>query len=260
MEDALNFSNQKSVFEALQKMASDVSANLNILEERIDVNIQMEYFKLSKRVKENLNKEEITRKKDELFDNNFSTEYRKELLVSLASIDDVEIYRTIERFSKLENNILNDWAILALQESKMHLQSSLLDENQVFISTGLGGRGNKLRYFIVFISNENSELNATRRNIIESELKFGFKRNEAILEKITCNEKYAAVVCLLPIHLAISDLIKGIIDECNKMGNFLKENFLITNVKEFALDEIDDLILQAKETNTSDDHKLSNEE
>jgi len=224
-----------------------MSANLNILEERIDLKVQMDYFKLSKKVKENLHKEEIIAKKDDIFNPEKSLDYRKQLLVSLASIEDVEIYRTIEKFSKTENNDLHDWSILALQESRMHLESSLLNENQVFISTGLGGRGNKLRYFIVFISQENSELDDIKKQIIKSELDFGFKKHEAELEKVIFNEKYAALVCLLPIHLTITEILKSIIDECNKMGNFLQENYLITNVKEFALDEIDQLIKQAAE-------------
>ncbi len=39
--------------------------------------------------------------------------------------------------------------MLAFQENKMLLESSLLDENQILISTGLGGKGMKLRYFTV---------------------------------------------------------------------------------------------------------------
>jgi hypothetical protein len=172
----------------------------------------------------------------------------------MASIENIELYRTLEKFVKTKDKKLYEWGILAMQECRMLLESSLLDENQVFISTGLGGKNNKLRYFIVIISNSNTELDDVKKRIIESELDFSLKNHNAELEKITFNEKYAAIVCLLPINLTISEIIKGIIDECNKMGNFLEKNYLITNVQEFAIDEIDNLIKQATENKNQKQH------
>jgi hypothetical protein len=227
---------------------------LNILEERINVKTQMEYFNLSKSLKKEINKDDIISRKDEIFNQELSLNEKKILLASMASIENIELYRTLEKFVKTKDKKLYEWGILAMQECRMLLESSLLDENQVFISTGLGGKNNKLRYFIVIISNSNTELDDVKKRIIESELDFSLKNHNAELEKITFNEKYAAIVCLLPINLTISEIIKGIIDECNKMGNFLEKNYLITNVQEFAIDEIDNLIKQATENKNQKQH------
>ncbi len=75
-------------------------------------------------------------------------------MVQLAAHDDVEAFRIIERFHKSSEGVLHDWAVLSLQESRMILQSSLLGEQQVFISTGLGGKGQKIRYFIVLMKKD----------------------------------------------------------------------------------------------------------
>lgn len=246
MEEDINFTNQESIFDTLQKMAGTVTQNLNILEEKIDVKLQMEYFEISKKVKENLNIDEIKNKKDQLFNPELSENEKKELLCSLASLEDVEIFRIIEKFASIKDNLLHDWAVLALQESRMLLKSALLNENQVFISTGLGGKENKLRYFIVLICNDNQQIDDLKKRIIHSELNFGLKKQNCEMEKISFNKKYAAILSLIPIDIAITDLLKSIIGECNKIGDFLKPNFLITNVKEFELDEIDSLIEKTK--------------
>ena len=59
----------------------------------------------------------------------------------MAAIDDVGAYRSIEKYSKNADDELKHWSLLALQESRMLLQSKLLDQSQIFISTGLGGEG-----------------------------------------------------------------------------------------------------------------------
>ena len=49
----------------------------------------------------------------------------------------------------------------------------LLDEHQVFISTGLGGKGKKLRYYVVFLNKKTDEmLNATQQKLLKDELIF----------------------------------------------------------------------------------------
>jgi len=246
MEEELNLNDKENIFEALQQIAKNGSANLSILEEKVDVKIQMEYFKLSKRIKENIDKEEVVQKSEEIFNSELSINEKKELLLSLASIDDVKIYRIIEKYSKNPDTELKNWAILALQESRMHLESSLLNQNQVFISTGLGGKGLNLRYFVVFISKDDNIINEIQRKIIQSELEYAFAKNESLLEKIEFNDKYTAFTVLIPITTTIADLFKEIISECNKLGNFLKNNFLITNMKEFNIDEIEQFINDPK--------------
>lgn len=75
------------------------------------------------------------------------------MLTVLATLDDISIYRAIENFSK-QDTPLKSWATVALQQSRMLIQSNLLEDPEIFISTGLGGRGNLLRYFCVFLNRQ----------------------------------------------------------------------------------------------------------
>ena len=103
----------------------------------------------------------------------------------LAIIDSVEAFRALENCNIVPQLELREWAILALQQSNMLIHSSLLDEQQVFISTGLGGKNDKLRYFLIFpYKYTESEVNKIQKNSLKSELSFFLEKQEGIVEKI----------------------------------------------------------------------------
>ena len=264
---------QENIYEKIQEIIGNLPGNFSILEEQIDIETQMEYFEFSKSDKKEINAEEILKRKNELFSEDISLEDKKTLLVQLASIDNVEAYRIIEKFVKkadIDNayasrpsttfgtgqavqdrtsikNDIHKWAVLALQESRMLLESSLLDENQVFISTGLGGKGSKLRYFIVLLSNTNKEFSEVQRKIIKSEFEFILKNYDAEVEKINFAHNFSTILCLIPLNISIQNVFEEIIKECNQYGNFLKSNFIVTNVKILSVKEISEFLEKNKE-------------
>jgi hypothetical protein len=50
------------------------------------------------------------------------------------------------------------------------------------------------------------------------------------------------MLVLIPLQITIKDFFKEGIDECNQYGNFLKSNFLVTNVKQLTAEEIDEFL------------------
>ena len=133
---------------------------------------------------------------------------------------------------------LRDWGILALQESKMLLESKLLDENQVFISTGLGGKGDKLRYFIVLIGNKKQAFTRIEKKIIRNEFDYVLKKYASEVEKIRFSGFLSAITAVVPVKATIKKIFEEALYECNQFGGFLMENFIITNVKELSFKEI----------------------
>jgi hypothetical protein len=239
---------EENLFDKLREMSGKSFERLNILEEQIDVKLQMEYFKYSQKFKKghkSLDELEVTQVED-LNQPDLTLAKKKEILVKLASIDDPKAYRIIEEFSKTDDPSIHDWAILALQESKMLLESSLLDESQIFISTGLGGRGNMLRYFIVLIGDDISEFSGFQQKMVNSEFEFAMQKSNAELEMIYFEEQYVSMKALIPFDVPLQQLFKQTIEECNQYGNFLKSNFIITNVKELTILEIKDFINKSK--------------
>jgi hypothetical protein len=211
---------------------------INIIEEQIDSDVQMEYFEYSKNKESNRSEHEIILEKDLIFDDSISIDQKKLLFVQLASLNNVEAYRTIEEYLKKPNVKLFEWAYLALQESRMLLESKLLEESKVLITTGLGGKGNKLRYFIVFFTDDGETFTNLQKEIINNELSFAFKSIGAEVEDIIFEDNFALVLSIVPIHIPVQKLFDSIISECNEFGGFLFKDYIITNLKVMSLDEI----------------------
>lgn len=233
----------ENIFDTLNDILGSSSGNYSILEEQIDLDLQMEYFEYSKQYNHTKSPEEIINSKDEIFHAELPVENKKNLLIELASIENVEAYRTIEKYLKRpETDFLKCWATLAFQESRMLLESHILDQNQVFISTGLGGKNGKLRYFAVLLSKNDNYFGFLQKKILKNEIQYFLKRNNAEIESLEFSLNFVTFSTVIPLDVNINALFNEIIDECNQYGNFLQQEYIITNVKELSFDEIDEYV------------------
>ncbi len=216
--------------------------NLSILEEEVDVEVQKDYFTIAKSIgKQTAEYAELAKlyleNINDLFDEKIGTDIKKKMLIILATIDEVSVYRTIEKMSKQEGD-LQKWATVALQQSRMLLQSTLLDDPGVFISTGLGGQGLLLRYFCVFFNHIPEPLQAFQQNIVRKETEIAVQAALGVFESIEFKNEYTSMLLLLPLHMDIQALFSELIDECNQYGDFLREKMIVTNVKKLSNEEI----------------------
>ena len=51
---------------------------------------------------------------------------------------------------------------------------------------------------------------------------------------------------IIPMDVTIKAVLNEAIDDCNQYGNFLVENFIITNVKKLSFDEIKDFLHKSR--------------
>jgi hypothetical protein len=232
----------ENIYDKIRELLGNSLANFNILEEKIDIDLQMQYFEISKNVKENLDQETVLKNKEDIFDPTLPEKTRMTRFAELASIENVEAYRAIEKYIGSSQNILKEWAILALQESRMLLESRLLDENRVFISTGLGGKGTKLRYFVVLLLKEGKEFSDLNRKIVRNEVEMVLQKHKGEIEKISFTANYSTLLVMMPLEVPIKEIFRESLKECNLYGNFLKSNFIVTNVKELSKFEIDEFL------------------
>ena len=250
---------QENIYRQIQDAINNLPDNFSILEEQIDVELQLQYFNFSKELKNEFSKEYILERKDDLLDENIPTEEKKNLLVLLASVNEVEAYRAVERFAKNPIPELKEWSILALQESRMLLQSTLLDEQQVFISTGLGGKGQKLRYYVVFINRKpDGMLNRTQQKLLKDELLTELKSNDGEFETIDFTEGFSTALVMLPLQTDLKNVFRNIIEECNQYGDFLNDDMILTNVKMLSRNEITEM-LQSGQVSDFEDPEEWNE-
>lgn len=238
---------EDNIYKKIQEAISSLPENFSILEEQIDVELQMEYFNYSRDLKTGFSVDLILQHQADLFDPAIPLDEKKNLLVLLASQEKVEAFRTIEKYAKNPDPELRQWSILALQESRMVIQSSLMDEQQVYISTGLGGKDQKLRYFVVFICNENvEEYSTVQRKLIRDELEYALAHNNGILEEISFEKDLAIALLLLPVKSDIQGVFSSVINECNQYGDFVRQDIIITNVKRMSVSEIKRFINREK--------------
>ncbi len=237
------YNGSENIQDKLQEFFGKLPDDFSILEEQVDVDIQMKYFEQAKSQNREFEIDDILARDAELYDDKIDIKTKKELLILLAGIDKPEAFRKIERYKKtVKQAELYDWACIAYHESKMLLESSLLDKNQIFISTGMGGKGNLLRYFVIIISENENEFSETQKKLITSEIEYSLKKYNAEIEIADFDNKYAMYTCLIPLEAPIKDIFQSAIDECNELGNFINDNFIVTNVKKLSSKEIDEFL------------------
>lgn len=231
---------EDNIYKKIQEAISSLPQNFSVLEEQIDLELQMEYFNYGRDLKTNFPPEMILQHQTDLFDQSVPLDEKKNLLVLLASQEKVEAFRVIEKYSKNPDPELREWSILALQESRMVIQSSLLDEQQVYISTGLGGRDQKLRYFVVLIGRKDDiDYSPVQKRLLKNELDFVVTNNDGELEEMTFQNNLAIGIMLLPVKSDLQGVFSSVINECNQYGDFIRPDIIIiTNVKRMSIDEI----------------------
>ncbi len=224
-------------YNSIEEMLSNLPKNFKILEEVIDLEIQREFFEAAKSIDNKLKESDVEGLIEKLNNVETSEEDQKDVILKLSAIDSVEAYRALENKQENSKGLIKSWSILAFQQSRMIMQSSFLEEQTVYISTGLGGKDQMLRYFIVFPFNTKNEITNLQKELLSKELDFSIKTNHGILEEFRLKQNYATAKVLIPITAPVSDIFNEILDECNQFNSFLNPNMVITNTK--ILNEIE---------------------
>lgn len=244
---------KEGVYDELSSYFEDKPDHFNIFEEEIDINVQKEYYEYLEQLAEELKEEtDLPLNAELLFSEEASLEEKKRMLVLLSNVNEVDAYRTIEQYVKEGDKELRPWAVIAMQQSRMLLESTLLDEKSVFISTGLGGKGDKLRYFCVLFGNNLRSFSDSQRKILKNEIEFAFKEAESELENIDYTDSVVCFKALIPIEADLRELFDGIINEANNYGNFLNQNMIVTNVKSLTIEEIKTILASKAEEETEE--------
>ena len=234
-----SFMDDSKISDKLNELLGNFSGGFSFLEEAIPVELQMEYFEFRSNLSnKNKEKKNVLNFVNKLYDKNYPIEDKKLLLTRIASLEDVEAFKILRDFSGKKYEKLYFWSVLALQDCKMSLESDLLDENQVFISTGLGGKGTSLRYFVVLFPIINESFTNKQQKIVESEFNFSMNKNNSIIEKVDLSDKYISFVGLIPYKLSIRNMFDEAIKHCNDLGNFLDPEIIITNIKIYSEHQI----------------------
>lgn len=242
---------KNDIFERFRNSFTTMQGHFHILEQRVPVELQIEYFKYSEQIRKE--KKGLTDDEYQIYVNNLSdrettTERKKYVLSSLATSSDVKAYRLLEKYVQEPDPDVTDWAYMALMESRISLESELSEEKQIYISTGLGGRGQKLRFYTLLIGSENKPFEEYQRRIIEREFEYYLPKEECEIEQLNIQDLYVELVFLIPVRNNLKAILDNVISECNQYGDFLSKSFTVTNVKELSQEEITDILDKNMET------------
>jgi hypothetical protein len=233
-----------NIYDKIQELLGDIPGNLTILEQQIDADVQFEYYNYAKNIGDNFNPDEVLKNRETIFHHDLTMDDKKQLMVQLANIDSIEAYRTLEKYMLGSNDQLKDWATLALQECRLLLESRLLDKSQVLISTGLGGKGLKLRYFTVLLNANGCPYSSFEQKIVSEEVLFSIKKSKGELENIRFDKELCTILSMIPLQVPVQGLFDELIRECNQYGYFLNHDYIITNVRVLTNQQIRKMIRQ----------------
>ena len=165
-----------------------------------------------------------------LFSPSSSIGDKKEALVILARLATVESYRAIKLFQDIAEGELAEWSILALHDCQIDIEESLLDRDVGVVMTGLGGAGERLRYFFLLCSKDNTVLPEAQKEAVPRTFSYTCDRHNSVLENIEPKHDYVMGEVLAPMDVAIGELIESGIEQCNKSGACLSPKYFVTNV------------------------------
>ena len=177
---------------------------------------------------------------EDLFNPDSPVADKKKILINLAHLGTVEAYRIIEKYVKDGvDKRLKEWAMLSLKECRMFLESNLTEESKGFVSTGLGGKGNKLRYYFVIGSNDAVPFSQRQKKIIEQEFASVCRKHYSLIEEIQFQKNYSLLKVLIPMDKAVGDVIEEGIKLCDGREDFLDVHYYVTNVKKPSKKDIE---------------------
>lgn len=217
--------------------------SFHILEDLVPIEEQMEYFQYFERLRGENNPFVRDEEVAVLFSPDAPVSRKKRSLILLASIPDVGAYRSIETYhsSPLEPE-LTHWSSMALVSSRIVLSSDLSGQQQVYISSGLGGQDKKLRFFSLFTTADRQPFTDLQKEIVEREFRFQLEKADVIIEKLEIKANYFTIQMLFAFDKDAKTCLDAAVQECNQYGNFLDTRFLFTNVKVLSEKEINNLL------------------
>lgn len=234
--------------ENISKFLDSLPDTFDILEEGIDIQTQKEYIDYSHSFDcGELTETETINLGSILLDTKTEIEAKKKALTLLAHLGTITAFRQIEKYFKHPDKNLKPWTALALQECKMFLESTLTDQSAGFISSGLGGLKDKLRYFFLVLSSSNRPFTTTQKGIIKEEFDLVAKDLNCIVEAVDHSDTFIGLTALVPMDVAVGIFIEAGIKMCNELGDFVFENYYVTNQEIPDKSEIPDIIKKVKE-------------
>lgn len=240
-----------SDLKSYQDSFRNIDGDIHIMERSIPVELQVEYFRFAGNYKKRLPPgfaatdeqceewyAQMTGQPDAV-----PSALARDLLVKLAASRNPKAFNLLKQYVQQDPKPAElDWAYLALMESEVSLSAELSEKQQVYIATGLGGKGDKLRFYMLIPSKDLQAFKEYEKQVIEREFNYYFPKADCEVENLLVNTNYVELFILIPFRSDIRQLMARVIEECNEYGDFLASVYTITNVKILTIKEIEKVL------------------
>jgi hypothetical protein len=240
-----------NIYERFHNTFNNMKEHFHIIDQRIPMDVQLQYFRRAELVRsgdKQMTDEEFDAFREALYDkapaSGRNIEY---MLTKLAASGEVRAFRLLEDYAKRADPEVADWANMALMDSRITIEADLLDEKPVLISTGLGGKGEKMRFYVLIVSSGDEPLQQYQREAVMREFDFAMPAEDCEIERMTVGDLHVEMLVLIPARKDIPGMFNRIIAECNQYGNFHFNTVTVNNVKELTKIEIAEIIMQNHE-------------
>jgi len=163
--------------------------------------------------------------------------------------ESLEIFKEV--LENPEFTEIHAWAQMCDMILKANFRSEILNEDQMFMLTGMGGKDNKIRMFVGFVTDNKVDFTEVQANVLKKELSFTLNKHKGELEKIEFDAEVAKAIFLLPFDARIGDIISQAVEKANELGHYIKDNFLFTNNGELSRHEILDFFEKKEKPQTT---------
>jgi hypothetical protein len=164
---------------------------------------------------------------------------KKHSIVLLAIAGTVRAYRQLEAYAGEAEGELADWVRIAFSEVSVGLQVEFSGEPHVLVASGLGGKGDRMRFFSLFTSNGNIPFEDYQRHLIEKEFAYILFKEGCEIDRLTVGKRHVELLFFVPVSIDFFGVISKVVEECNQYGNFLSSQIFVTNVKKMTEAEIE---------------------
>lgn len=236
-----------NVLDEFRDSIGRLKGHFHILEQPVPIEEQIHYFKYSDKLRGDKNKLDLSNMSpshilEMLNDDEIDETQKKSILSTLAISQDIQNYRVLEEYAKNPSPEVYNWTLLALMESRITLETELSEEKQIFISSGLGGKSEKMRFYILILSKRAIDFEPYQKSVVHDEGTYVLEKANCEIERMNFGDKYIELVVLMPIGADVKEIVSKVIDSCNEFGNFISDSFTLTNVKIFKKTEIENII------------------
>lgn len=104
--------------------------------------------------------------------------------------------------------------------------------DETFIATGLGGKGHRLRNYVVISTLNNNQFTKQQKGIVKKQFNKVSNQFDSKIEKISFSKNYALIKILVSVEVALQKVADEGMNSCNEVEKFLRFHFYCTNVRE----------------------------